>query len=652
MTRPLLHARAAGTPPLRRGRRLPPAIFGIAVLSAALALSAALLWLPRPAAARPLATALPSGFSEEQIVGGLKLPTSFAVAPDGRIFITEKKGMVRVAVDGVLQETPFIDLTAEVNSTADRGLMSVAVHPRFPATPYVYLAYTYEPPEASGNADSGARVARVLRVEADRSNPSLHVPGSGVVIVGANSTYAHIGNPEQGDTEPFSCFESGTGREGASGPFVQDCIATEGTAHTVDFLKFARDGSLFVSVGDGIVNGWGNWRAQDVNSLNGKILRIDPTTGAGYPNNPFAEDDLNANRAKVYALGMRNPFRYTFMPTTGELFVGDVGNSDYEEINRGGPGANFGWPCFEGLEQRTDFTICDALHNGDTAVTQALHLYPHQATPPRGSVIGGDFYTGRSYPAEYRNAYFFTDFNGGVIWAMTLRRDGTTAIKEFATSAPGPIQISMGPDGNLWMLYIATGEVVRLRYNGPGSGTVPATATRPAAAATAATTPAATAGAVATATTAAGPVATATLPAATSAADTTRAGSGTGAIGRELWTGIAGDSVDDLTELAAYPDSPTKRETLPSLDAPRAGVKDYGQRLRGYLHPPVSGQYRFWLASDDSSRLLLSTGESAANAVVIASVDGWTPYQVWDKFGTQASATFELEAGQRYYIEV
>ena len=171
-------------------------------------------------------------------MGGLTLPTSFAVAPDGRIFITEKKGLVRVAVDGVLQEAPFIDLTSEVNSTADRGLMAVAVHPKFPATPYVYLAYTYEPPEAGANSDSGARVARVLRVEADTANLNVHTPGSGVVILGTNSTYEHIGNPEQGDTEPFSCFESGSGREG-SGPFVQDCIATEGTAHTVDFLKFA-----------------------------------------------------------------------------------------------------------------------------------------------------------------------------------------------------------------------------------------------------------------------------------------------------------------------------------------------------------------------------------------------------------------------------
>jgi glucose/arabinose dehydrogenase len=430
------------------------------------------LLAPRAAVARPPATALPYGFYEEQIVGGLSLPTSFAVAPDGRIFITEKKGRVRVAVDGVLQDDPFIDLTSEVNSSADRGLMGVAVHPRFPAQPYVYFAYTYNPPEASGNAKGGARVARILRVEADPDNLNVHKPGSGVVLVGKNSTYEHIGNPEEGDTEPFSCFESGTGREG-SGPFIEDCIATEGTAHTANFLKFARDGSLFIAIGDGIVNGWGNWRAQDPNSLNGKILRVDPLTGLGYANNPWAEGDLSANRAKVYAMGMRNPFRFTFSPTTSELFIGDVGNSDYEEVNRGTLGSNFGWPCFEGLEQRTDFDICAPLHGDPSGVTQALHLYPHTATPPRGSIIGGDFYTGRIYPAEYRGAYFYSDFNGGVIWAMTINRDGSYTQKEFATSAPGPVQITMGPDGTLWMLYIATGEVVRLGYSASAAAAAP-----------------------------------------------------------------------------------------------------------------------------------------------------------------------------------
>ncbi len=124
-----------------------------------LALVAGLLLPASHAAAHPLYTALPDGFYEQQIVGGLVVPTSFAVAPDGRIFITEKSGRVRVVADGEMQEQPFIDLSNEVNDAADRGLMGVAVHPNWPAKPYIYLAYTYDPPEARGFPATGARVS-------------------------------------------------------------------------------------------------------------------------------------------------------------------------------------------------------------------------------------------------------------------------------------------------------------------------------------------------------------------------------------------------------------------------------------------------------------------------------------------------------------
>lgn len=571
-----------------------------------------LLTLSRPPAwARPSYTALPAGFYEERIAGGLKLPTSFAVAPDGRIFITEKAGRVRVVANGVLQDAPFIDLSNEVNTAADRGLMGVAVHPRFPALPYVYLAYTYDPPEAGGYPESGARVARLLRVEADRANLNLHKAGSGVVILGTNSTFANIGNPELGDTEPFSCFDD-------SGSFVRDCLPTEGTAHTLDFMKFGRDGSLYVAMGDGIVNSKGNWRAQDVNSLAGKILRIDPLTGNGYASNPFFEDDVTSNRSKVYALGLRNPFRFTLHPATGDLFIGEVGNNAWEEINRGRVGANFGWPCYEGQEQAASFPICDPLFSGANKVTHSVYAYPHKANPPRGSAIGGDFYTGMGYPVPYRGAYFFTDFNGGIIQTMTFSRDGAASVSDFASAAPGPIQISMGPDGNLWMLYIATGELIRLRYSGAAQ---PATTPTPGGA----------------------------------ASGSAVSGGVTGATGQilfETWQGVSGVSLADLTNSANYPDKPSKSEMITSLDAPRLETADSGHRIRGYIHPQVSGQYRFWIASDDAGQLSLSSDDKPANARPIASVPGWTPYQVWDKYPEQESALIQLQKGRRYYIEV
>jgi len=594
--------------------------------------------------AAPAYTALPDGFYEERIVAGLRLPTSFAVARDGRVFITEKSGRVRVVEDGVLLTEPFIDLSTEVNDTADRGLMGVAVHPRFPAQPYVYLAYTYDPPEVRRvYAETGARVARVLRVEVDPINPNVHKAGSGVVVLGTNSIFENIGNPEQGDTEPFTCYDE-------NGMHVRDCLATEGTAHTIDFMRFARDGSLFVSMGDGVVNSKGNWRAQDPNSLNGKILRIDPMTGNGYANNPFYDGDLTANRAKVWAMGLRNPFRFTFHPTTGALWVGEVGNNTWEELNVGTAGANFGWPCFEGQERMTDWAICDPLFNGSAPVTHGIHIYPHESTPPRGAIIGGDFYSGRVYPAAYRDDYFFSDFNGGVIWNMSFARDGSYEITDFATSVPGPVQISMGPDGYLWMLYIATGELVRLGYaSGVATSTPVATTTRTASTSTSQSTSPLATGTPAPDST---PVSSKASEEEAAPAASTTTGSGSGEISREVWTGISGAAIADLLDAEGFPDAPDERETLRSLDAPRMGDADYGQRIRGYLYPPRTGQYRFWIAADDSARLVLSSDETPENGAVIASAPTWTPLHVWDKFADQASGLIRLEAGKRYYIEI
>lgn len=601
----------------------------------------------RAPVAAPQLSAFPDGFFEERIVAGLRLPTAFAVAADGRVFIAEKAGKVRVVEDGVLLDDPFIDLGSEVNDTSDRGMLGIAVHPNFPAQPYVYVSYTYDPPEVRRvYADSGARVARILRLEADPENLNVHKQGSGVVILGSNSTFERIGNPEEGDTEPFSCYEE-------DGSHVRDCIATEGTSHTTDFLKFGSDGALYVSVGDGIVNSKGNWRAQDPNSLNGKVLRINPITGDGYADNPWYDGDLKANRAKVWAMGLRNPFKFTFKPGTNELWIGEVGNMDWEELNVGTKGANFGWPCYEGHNQAADFDICQPLLDGTTEVTYGLVTYAHQATPPRGAIIGGDFYTGTKYPGAYRNSYFYTDFNGGIIWNLRIAADGSTTQTDFATSVPGPVQLTMGPDGYMWMLYIATGELVRLGYTSPTARPTATPTPRRSATVTTTGTDTATVAATVTASDKADAEpeekVEAIPAAATSAASATL---GTGQISREIWTGVAGNTLDALLDAPRFPNNPNKSETLTSLDAPRNGDKDYGQRIAGYLYAPLTGQYSFWIAADDAAQLSLSSDDNPANAVVIASAPQWTPLQVWDKYPEQASGLVQLEAGKRYYIEI
>ncbi len=284
-----------------------------------LLLVAMLLPLTPPLHAQSPGFKVANGFVAEVVVTKLKMPTAFAFGPDGRIYITEKEGLVRVVQNGALQREPFLDLRAEVNAVGQRGLLAIAAHPRFPATPYLYLGYVYDPPEAKSYDPNGARGSRVLRISANPANLSVHQPGSGVVILGNNSNFTYIPNPNASEKQPFAC-------DNGQGGFVNDCLPNDGQVHPVADLVFGRDGALYVGVGDGLNYGVGSLRAQALDSLTGKILRIDPNTGAGYANNPFYDGNPQSNRSKVYVYGMKHPWRFAVHTTTGELFVGDVRN--------------------------------------------------------------------------------------------------------------------------------------------------------------------------------------------------------------------------------------------------------------------------------------------------------------------------------------
>lgn len=575
---------------------------------------------------QPTRMHLPDQFVDETVVSGLKLPTSFAIAPDGRIFITQKAGEVRVFANGQLQPGNFIDLSAETNTASDRGLMAVAVHPNFPATPYVYLAYVYEPPEAHGYDQNGARLSRLLRVQADPNNLNVALPGSAVVLLGTNSTFANIGNPAQGDKAPYSCHD-------ANGGFIRDCLPVEGTSHVLDFMAFGKDGALYLSSGDGINFNIENVRAQKIDSLSGKILRINPITGNGYPTNPYYDGDPGSNRSKVYALGLRNPYRFALHPTTGEIYVGEVGNNKWEEISRGRAGTNFGWPCYEGPDVATSSNAtCDEVFNGTRPATPAIYQYPHEKG--WGAAIAGDFYMGSSYPVIYRNKFFFADFNVGQIDYLTVGSDGVAQLNRFATNVLGPVQITAGPNGDFYVLKIQAGILSRIRYTGAVDNSPAQKSTNQSAAA------------------GNKPSATGT-PAAVSATPNgqTPAGAGAGKILREWWTGVSGKNVADLTKSPQFAKRPTGSELITSFEAPSNLGDDYGTRIRGYLYAPVTGQYRFWIAADDSAQLWLSTNDDPANKQLIASAPQWTRSRQWDKYAEQQSVLITLQAGKRYYIE-
>ena len=269
-------------------------------------------------------------FSLQTAVSGLSTPTAIDFDTTGRMFISEQRGTVRVVQNGQLLTTPFLDISSRVNFVQDRGMLGVAVHPNFPATPYIYVSYAYDPVETlsrtglAGPDGTGNRVARVSRFTADPATGyNTALAGSEVVLVGTNSTWANISHPELDSTDNISLAPSG----GMNGE-MQDILIADSRSHTVGNVAFGPDGKLYVSNGDGASFGRVDPRAArtlSLDSLSGKLLRIDPITGDGLPDNPFYNGDPDANRSKVVSYGLRNPFRFAFSPTTGDPYIGDVG---------------------------------------------------------------------------------------------------------------------------------------------------------------------------------------------------------------------------------------------------------------------------------------------------------------------------------------
>jgi glucose/arabinose dehydrogenase len=392
------------------------------------------------------AIALPGGFASEVVASGLSLPTAFASLPDGRIFIAEKHGVVRLFKHGALQPTPVIDLRARVNSYQDRGLLSLALDPDFATNGFLYLLYTFDD---DATDDTGPKTGRLAR-------------------------YTVVGDSASPDSE-LVLLGSVVGSSCNALPKGSDCIPSDATSHSVADLAFAPDGSLFVALGDAtradIVADMA-LLAQDVDWLGGKLLRIS-RTGQGLASNPFWSGDPNANRSKVWASGLRNPFRVSLHPVSGTPYVGDVGWNYWEEVHTAPAGANLGWPCYSGVNRQSGYSTrptCQALYaRGASAVRPPLHAYNHTVGK---SVVGGVFYTGTDYPEAYRGAYFFGDYTRG--WLHVLRVDAQDTLvpgsaETFATDANGPVDIDMGPDGRLYYLSILEGQLRRLRYTAGNS---------------------------------------------------------------------------------------------------------------------------------------------------------------------------------------
>lgn len=413
---------------------------------------------------------LPTGFRLETVASDLGLATGFSFADGNRIFVTTKDGIVLVVQDGVLQAEPFIDLTDIVNDAGDRGLTDIAVHPDFPAKPYIFVAYVYDPPELAGLGGLGApdtrgrRVSRLTRYTANANeNYNKVVPGSELHIVGANSLFDTMGTPNlTRDEGEVACMESGT--------FIADCLPSDDYSHVVGSLLFAKDGSLYVGNGDGATVAPTpiplTLRSLDIDSMAGKILRVNPETGQGYADNPFYDGDPNSNRSKVINYGLRNPYGFTIDPISNSLFMADTGWTSWEELNEG-RGKNFGWPCFEGgsgssNRQPVYAGVCSSYLESQYNVTPALFAYKHGNKG--GAITGVEIYQGENYPKKYKGAVFFNDFVRSEVTVVTLSDGQFQAANSFASEWPGISKIRRGPDENLYFMDIFSGTLSRLAY--------------------------------------------------------------------------------------------------------------------------------------------------------------------------------------------
>lgn len=440
------------------------------------------------------ASALPAGFQVSTVISGLDTPTAVRFSPDGRVFVSEKSGLIKV-FDDINDTTAsiFADLSTNVYSHMDRGLLGMELHPNFPATPYVYVAYTHD--AAIGGTAPRWGTPGVL------SDPCPDPPGAlsdGCVASARLSRLEASGN-----------VMTGTERV-----LVEDWCS-QYPSHSIGTVTFGPDGALYAGGGDGAkANDWGQFgnpinpcgdppggsmapptseggslRSQDVRTmgdpvgLDGTIIRVDPETGAGVAGNPMASSS-DANARRVIAHGFRNPFRFAFRPGTDEIYIADVGFQRIEEINRI-PSAsdavmeNFGWPCYEGNPRNApfdnrDFNLCEQLYAQPGAAAQTFfeyvhdtHAYPGDGCRPGGGVISAiGFYEGGSYPAQYNGAMFFGDYARNCIWVMFPNQSGQidrNTIMSFHTSAGYPVDLQTGPGGDMFYVDVI-GRIRRISY--------------------------------------------------------------------------------------------------------------------------------------------------------------------------------------------
>ncbi len=359
---------------------------------------------------RTLFDTLPDGFAESSLATTLNSPTAMAVTSDGRVFVTEQTGGVRIIEGGELQPHPL--LTVSTDSSMARGLLGIALDPNFDQNHFLYLNYT---------STAGSAHQRISRFT---TNGDSVVAGSELDLLDlpANLPYGHLGGA----------------------------------------IHFGADNKLYISTGDNFSPD----NAQSLATLHGKILRIN-SDGSIPSDNPFYKT-LSGNLRSIWAYGLRNPFTFAVQPTTGRIFLNDVGEAAFEEINDGIAGSNYGWAATEG-------------YTTNPAYRSPLLAYAHGNTDSTGDCIsGGAFYNPAipQFPAAYTGKYFFADYVNG--WIHVLNPTDNS-VASFASGILNPVDLQVGPDGSLYCLArgtqafggtTATGLVEKITYTGSQAPTI------------------------------------------------------------------------------------------------------------------------------------------------------------------------------------
>jgi putative heme-binding domain-containing protein len=325
--------------------------------------------------------ALPPGFVHTQVAAGITGATAMEVAPDGRVLVCEQTGALRVVKNGKWLPEPMLQV--EVDSQWERGLLGVTLDPDFARNGYLSVCYVARTPCVHH------RISRFL-VRGD-----VVVPGSEQILF-------------EGDDQA------------AMGGLVS-------AGHQGGAIHFGADGKLYVAIGEQTARE----PAQRLDTLLGKLLRLNPD-GSVPDDNPFVTTARGKYRA-IWALGLRNPFTFAVQPETGRIFVNDVGDTRWEEIDEIVAGGNYGWPAVEGP-------------SNDARFRPPVHAYPV------ASIAGGAFCPrAGTFPESYRGRYVFADFVKG--WIKTLDPDHPErGVETFATGWARPVDLKFAPDGSLYVL--------------------------------------------------------------------------------------------------------------------------------------------------------------------------------------------------------